>query len=156
MGSKSPEQELDEFLAQKPFWLRKVLQRDFALTPEEKADMASVDFPEVYGRANDEYLDLLGRCPERLRDYRNRAENDGARSALDGVPRIPVGAPRKDWLSNECWELQQDGMSQPEIARELNLRHPHLTDKKGNPRPITEEVVRKQLAARRKKAPEKT
>jgi hypothetical protein len=155
MESKSPEQELEQFLAQKPPWLRKAVQR-LSLTDDEQVEMAGVaSWPEEFGQAHDEYLQLLELCPDQLREYRIRAEKDGAASALFGVPRLPAGAPRKDWLAQECWEFQQAGMSQPEIARELNLRHPNLTDKKGNLRPITEEVVRKQLAARRKRAPEK-
>jgi hypothetical protein len=35
MGSKSHEQDLKEFLAAKPSWLRKILQLDFDLTSEE-------------------------------------------------------------------------------------------------------------------------
>jgi hypothetical protein len=111
----------------------------------------SVNWPELYGEADDEYLELLRQCPERLRDYRKSAEKRGAKSALFGVPSIAAGAPRKDWLAQECWKLLQAGLSQLEIARELNLRHPNLKDKKGNPRPVTKEVVRKQLASFRKK-----
>jgi hypothetical protein len=155
MDSGGPEQRLAEFLAVKPSWLRKVLQHDYALTTEEQAELASVNWPEVYGQALDEYFELLRECPARLREYRKGAEKHGAQNALFGVPRVPEGAPRKEWLAQECWDLQQAGMSQPEIARELNLRHPNLKDKKGNPRPINEEVVRKQLASLRKKSPGK-
>ena len=151
MDSDDSEQRLAEFLAGKPSWLRKVLQHDYALTTEERAVMDSVNWPELYGEAHDEYLELLRQYPERLRDYRKSAEKHGAKSALFGVPSIAAGAPRKDWLAQECWKLLQAGLSQLEIARELNLRHPNLKDKKGNPRPVTKEVVRKQLASLRKK-----
>jgi hypothetical protein len=156
MDSKDREQQLAEYLFAKPSWLRKVLQLDYALTTEELADMASVNWPVVYGEARDEYLGLLERCPDKLSDYRKRLKTQGSKSALVGVPGMPLGAPRKEWLAQLCRELQERGMSQPEIAREVNLRYPDLKDKKGNLRPITEEVVRKRLSSGRKRTPEKT
>ena len=156
MGSKSPEQDLAEFLAAQPLWLRKVLQLDYPISPQDLAEMNKVNWPEVHGEAQDAYLKLLARCPAKLRDYRKRKKKQGAESAVADVPDLPLGAPRKNWLADECRKLQEAGMSQPEIARELNLRYPDLKDRKGNPRPITEEVVRKRLASLRKKSPDKT
>jgi hypothetical protein len=157
MGGKSPEQACEEYLSAKPSWLRKVLQCDYALTPEENAGMATVNWPEVYGQARDEYLELLRQCPDRLQEYRKLLKKQGAESAVVGVPSVPAGARRKDWLALEARELEQAGMSQPEIAAELNRRHPDLTDRKGNPRPITAEVVRHQLKTlRHRTSPEET
>jgi len=43
MASKSPEQELEEFLCAKPSWLRKILQLNFDLTQEELLDWQQSD-----------------------------------------------------------------------------------------------------------------
>lgn len=157
MGTTSPEERaIEEFLVARPSWLRKCLLGDFALTLEEQSHLAESNWPEIYGQVRDEYLKLLGRCPEKLREYRRREAKRSMDSALRGVPSLPIGAGRKDWLALEARELQKAGMSQPEIAAELNKRHPNLTDRKGNPRPITADVVRHQLRSlRRRSAPEK-
>ena len=157
MGFNKPEQELEEYLARQSTWVRKFLQGDFALTRSERADMLQSNWPEVYGKAQDEYLELLKKFPEKLREYRKLQKRLGTESALWGVPSLPPGAPRKDLLAQEALELQQRGMSQTSIASILNERHPNLTDRKGNPRPITSEVVRKMLASRKHESPpEKT
>jgi hypothetical protein len=155
MDSKSPEQQLAEFLAAKPSWLRKIFQRHYDFTAEERKDMISANWILVYADAHDEFLELLAQCPDKLRDYRKLQRKIGAETALIGVPSLPSGAPPKDWLKDEAWELHQTGMSHPAVAVELNKRHPDLKDAKGNPRPITAEVVRKHLSAI-KKGPEKT
>lgn len=149
MGDKAF--ELGEFLARQPSWVRKTIQGD-DLTSSELSEMNGTNWPEVFGVAQDEYRELLKRHPRELREYRKRQKQLTAKTALLNVPSVPVGAPRKDWLANEAKELHEAGMSQPEIARELNKGHPNLTDRHGNPRPITPEVVRKQLGTTRSKS----
>jgi hypothetical protein len=156
VGRKSPEGELEEFLAAQPSWVRKLLQAD-PLTPDEQAHLTQSGWPETFGQARDKFLQLLQQCPAQLREYRKREARQGVMSALQDIPALPVGAPRKEWLTQEASELQRAGLSHREIADELNKKHPGLTDGNGNVRLITAEVVRKQLASLRKRtSPEKT
>jgi hypothetical protein len=147
MGSSSPEEkEIEEFLCRQTSWVRKFLQGEYALTPEEQADFLRSDWPEVFGTANDEFLRLVKQCPAKLREYRKRE----VKTFLSRLPSVAPGAPRKDALAREARDLQQTGLSQPEIARTLNRKYPDLKDRKGNIRPITAEGVRKLLSSRRK------
>jgi len=156
MGSAS-EDRLASFLARQPSWVRKSLQGDYALTPNERAEMLESDWPEVFGQAQDEYRELLRPCPAKLREYRKLQKRLASESALQSIPSVPLGAPRKDALAEEAMTLRLEGLSQNSIARKLNERHPNLADRAGNPRPITGEVVRKLLATRRQRIPpEKT
>ena len=124
MGSNSlPDIAIEEFLCRKPSWLRKFLKHDYALTRDEQAEMTRSNWPKIFGQARDEYLELLTRCPERLREYRKLEERLGAKSAIWGLPSVPQGAPRKDALAGEAIALKQAGWSYAKIARELNRRH---------------------------------
>jgi len=155
MGS-SAEVNLEEFLARQSSWVRKCLHGDYAFTPDERADFLQSNWPEVLGQARDEYLELLKKCPERLREYRKLQKRLGADSALLGVPSLPPGAPRQDSLAREAGELERTGLSLPEIARSLNLKYPGRKDRKGNMKPHTAESVRKLLERRREIRPDKT
>jgi len=146
--------ECEQFLARQKSWIRAVLKGDYG-SPDIPPAMAAVGGIEELNKARDQYEEVLNACPKHLKEYRKLAARLGARTALFGVPSLVVGAPRKDWLAQECWQLQQIGLSQPEIAREMNLRYPDLRDKNGNLRPISKEVVRKHLASLRKGAPRK-
>jgi len=115
--------------------------------------MLPSDWPEIFGKARDEYGQLLIRFPDRLREYRKRQQKDAANLAVLSLPSIPSGAPRKDSLAQEALVLKQAGLSHPAIARELNKRHPDLKDRKGNRRSISSEAVRKALATRRLRTP---
>jgi len=150
---RSAEIAIDEFLAQQCSWVRKFLQGNYALTPEERADYVQSNWPEIFGQAQDEYRELLKACPERLREYRALQKKLGAENGLCDVPAMPLGSPRKVSRAREIKELRQGGMSQSAIAREMNKRHPNLTDRMGNPRPITKEVVRKVLNPNRRREP---
>jgi hypothetical protein len=159
MGSNSPEEkQIEEFLASLPPCLRKAVQGDLALTREEEIEcLRTSNLAETYGQARDTYLKLLQGCPAKLREYREREAKNASKNALRDVPTLSEGAPRKTWLARAIRELHREGMSQREIAEELNKKYPNQADRKGNARPITAEVVRKQLAAhRRKTSPEIT
>jgi hypothetical protein len=155
LASQKPKEE-EEFLALKPSWVRKVLQGDFALTQDEQAEMAQANFPEVIGKAQDAYIELLEKYPKRFREYRKLQKKLGGESALYPLPKLRPGRPRQDSLAQEAAALEQTGLSQSEIARELNRRHPDRRDYKRNPYPVTAESVRKMLARRRGVAPDKT
>ena len=155
LACQKPKEE-EDFLARHPSWLRKVIQGDFDLTRDEQADMTQCNFPVVFGEANDAYIELLKRYPGRLREYRKLQKKLAIESVLAQLPSVTAGRPREDTLAQEANELKQAGMSQSEIARELNRRYPGRIDRKGNLRAITAESVRKMLARRRGSTPDKT
>lgn len=154
--TSSQERQIEEFLAAQPPWLRKILEGDYDLTREEQSDMVGVNWPELYGQARDKYLELLKRCPKRLRDYRKREKKRGAQSALQGIPSLKQGAPRlDDAVALEASELEQAGLTQADIALHLSRKYPQREDRKGNKKSFTEESVRKLLRRRRAHAPDK-
>jgi hypothetical protein len=155
VSRNASKEKIEEFFARQPNFVREIL-RDDCLSTESMSALTQPGAFEILGEARDEYLQLLRTCPAELREFRKREEKRGGKSALFGLPPVPAGARRKDWLAEECLELQQLGMSQPEIAAELNRRHPTLKDQKGNLRPITADVVRHHLRSlRRRGSPEK-
>lgn len=121
MGFKSPEEkDIEEFLTRQPAWVRKYLLADYALTPDEYSDFLQSDWPEIFGQAEDEYLQLLHRCPAKLREYRERQ----AEIALSRIPSVPVGAPRKDGLAREAIDMQhRENLSYARIAIRLNAKY---------------------------------
>lgn len=74
-------------------------------------------------QARDEYLELLKRCPAKLRAYREREGKRAAEVALFDVPSLSVGAPRKDSLAAEAIGLRKAGLSWAKIAIELNRKY---------------------------------
>jgi hypothetical protein len=157
MDSKGPaEKRTEDFLDRQLSWVRKSLHGQ-PLSWEEMSALQQPGAFEILGKARDEYLQLLRQCPARLREYRKLQRKLGAKSALSDVPSVRSGAPRQDSIAQEAAELQYAGMSQPKIARALNLSHPNRKDSKGNKRPFTAEAVRKILARlRRETTPDKT
>ena len=89
----SPDDE-QRFLAEKPSWLRKCLQGNNTLTPEEKSEMGRCNWLEVSLQAEDEYLEVLKRYPEKLKAYREREAKSAAKTRLLTIPSVPAGAPR--------------------------------------------------------------
>jgi hypothetical protein len=155
VGLKSPEDQLEEFLARQLPWVRGTLQGD----PPSSEAISALQLPggfEILGKAQDEYLELLKRCPQKLREYRKLQKKLAVESALRYVPSLQPGAPRLDALAQEARELEQAGLSQPDIARSLNRRFPERKDRKGNKKPLTAGAVRKLLERRRDETPDKT
>ena len=74
-------------------------------------------------QARDEYLELLKRCPAKLRAYREREGKRAAEVALFDVPSLSVGAPRKDSRAAEAIGLRKAGLSWAKIAIELNRKY---------------------------------
>ncbi len=148
--------DVEEFLARQPSWLRKFLQGDNVLTPAERGEMTKGNWPEIYGDARDQYLELLKRHPNKLREYRKLQKKVALESALWLMPSLKPGAPRLDALALEASELEQSGLTQGDIAVSLNRKYPERQDRKGNKKPFTEESVRKLLKRRRASMPDKT
>ena len=157
MDSEGPaEKRIADFLDRQLSWVRKALHGQ-PLSWEEMSALQQPGAFEILGNAQDEYLELLQHCPARLREYRKLQGKLAGKSALSKLPLVPPGAPRQDAVAQEAEELQRRGMSQPKIARALNLRYPNRKDGKGNKHPFSAEAVRKMLARRKREiAPDKT
>ena len=144
MAFKSPEEELEQFLAAQPSWLRKILLLDFALTRDEGTALSESDWFQNGAEVEEEYIRLLQRVPERWRDHCERKKVD----ALKGLPTVPVGRPRKDSVAHEAEQLRLSGKSYVQTAKALNLRHGEGT--------TTPERIRKLLKSRKDPTPDKT
>jgi hypothetical protein len=135
--SKSPEDELEEFLALLPSWHRRILQLDYSLTPDELSAFQKSDWWQNGGPVDDQYLELLKRCPEKWRDYRERKK----REVLTQVPPARRGRPKTP--PNELAKiraLEKRGLNNDQIAKLLGL---------------TKEAVRKRLETAKRRIPPK-
>lgn len=56
MGFKTPEDELDQFLATKPSWLRKILEFDLPLSDAEKLAWNKSDWWQEGSKDEKEYI----------------------------------------------------------------------------------------------------
>jgi hypothetical protein len=157
VDSKRPsEKRIEDFLDRQLSWVRKALHGQ-PLSWEETAALQQPGAFEILGKAQDEYVELLKLCPARLSKYRKLQGKLAVKSVLSKLPSVPPGAPRQDAVAQEAEDLQRAGMSQPKIARALNLRYPNRKDSKGNEHPFSAEAVRKMLARRKREiAPDKT
>jgi hypothetical protein len=140
----NPEEELEQFLAAQPSWLRKILQLDYSLTTDEHLAWSASDWWQEGGKVQEEYLRLLQRVPKRWRAYCKRKKADALRS----LPTVPAGRPRRDGLALEAEGLRQSGKSYAQTAKALNLKHGEGT--------TTAEAIRKLLGSRKGPTPDKT
>ena len=143
MAFNSPEEELEQFLAAQPSWLRKILLLDSSFTQDEGIALSESDWFQNGGKVEEEYIRLLQRVPEKWRDHCERKKLD----ALKGLPTVPTGRPRKDSIAHEAEQLRLSGKSYAQTARALNLKHGEGT--------TTAEAIRKLLGSR-KRTPDKT
>jgi hypothetical protein len=96
-------------------------------------------------KLQEQYLELLKRCPAKLREYRRRRMEN----ALLGVPSVPSGAPRKDALAREALDLQlREKLSYAQIAIRLNGKYGEGT--------TTPQAVRKLIKRQRPTPDDKT
>ncbi len=144
MAFKSPEEELEQFLAAQPSWLRKILLLDFPFTQDEGIAWSESDWIQNGGKVEEEYIRLLQRVPEKWRDHCERKKLD----ALKGLPTVPTGRPRKDSIAHEAEQLRLLGKSYAQTAKALNLKHGAGT--------TTAEAIRKLLGSRKRPTPDKT
>jgi hypothetical protein len=138
MGSKSPEQDLEEFLAAKPSWLRKVLQLNFALTQQELLAWHQSDWwwQDTRGTVEEEYLRLLKQCPSQWNEYCKRRKENALRDLPSGVP----GRPPKDALAWEATELKRR-LSYAKVSKQLNEKY--------GPGTTTEGAIRQLIKSRK-------
>ncbi|MGA8152746.1 MAG: hypothetical protein WB952_17480 [Terriglobales bacterium] len=151
MGFKTPEEELEQFLAAQPSWLRKLLQFDFSLTFDEHLAWTQSDWWQEGGKVEKEYLRLLQRIPNKWREHRGKV----ARNALSTLPSARSGRPRRDLLAEEAKHLHEAGKSYAEVADILRDKYTTMTAK-GKRHP-TREGIRKLLDSRKpRRTPDKT
>jgi hypothetical protein len=154
LSSKSPEQELDEFLRTAPSCLRDMFRFE-SMSPKEQAEWRSAFYWwRLVSSWQDrrEFEELLKSLRPRWREYCKRVRE----LARLGLPSARPGRQREDALAEEAEQLERAGLSQSKIARELNRRHPNRKDSKGNPKPLTPDAVRKKLTSRRGTTPDKS
>jgi hypothetical protein len=147
--------EDEEFLAQQPSWVSKILQGDYDLNAVEREEMIRADWPNIVGDAKDQYLEILRRNPKKLREYRELQKKLAAESALRNLPSLRPGPHRLDAIASEAKQLEQAGFTQAEIALSLSRKYPDRKDRKGNTKLFTAEGVRKLLKRRGFKTPDK-
>jgi hypothetical protein len=144
LAFNGPEEELEQFLAAQPSWLRKILLLDFSLTTDEHLAWTESDWWQRGGKVAEEYERLLRRVPDQWRDYCKRKKLE----ALKGLPTVPTGRPRRDGLAHEAEQLRRSGKSYVQTAKALNLKHGEGT--------TTPERIRKLLKSRKHPTPDKT
>lgn len=163
------EQELADFMAPLPLWLRKILWHDHSsmtelqwvecvdsITPFTADQLQELKvtagwqpdrYPETAEELRPRFEQILQRCDRaEWRRYRDNAEairNSDANRYVR-LPRDKQGRPRKDALADEAGRLKKDGLSHQQIANKLRLAHVRED--------ATRESVRKLLSRARKSA----
>jgi hypothetical protein len=153
--AKSPEEEHEEFLAKHPSWVQKMLQLDYALSPEEHAAQVATDpqFREFH-RIEDDYREIIRRVPEWRKAYNHKLLQNPVVQWILPSP-APPGRPRRDDLAREARALRQKGKSWDEIAFLLRDKHTVVT-RKGIHQP-TPKGIRKLVGPRKHStSPDKT
>jgi DNA-binding NarL/FixJ family response regulator len=134
VGFKTPEDELEEFLAAQPSWRQKILLDDDSLSKEEASAATRSSWIEL-AQVQEQYLKLLQRCPEKWREYRERRK----RIAQMYVPPARPGRPRTPPMEEaEILAMEEQGLNPEQIAKRLGL---------------TKETVRKRLKTAKKRMP---
>jgi hypothetical protein len=116
---KSPEQEVEEFLASKPTWMEKALQGDFSLMPLGLEWTSNLD--RVF-ELTPKYERILRQIPAKWKEYRKERKRNYGSLAQPMVPKGKPGRPSKSALAEEAANLRRSGMNNLQIAAELNKR----------------------------------
>jgi hypothetical protein len=144
MGFKDPEKELEQFLAEQPSWVRKVLRRELPLEGQDAKNCSEAlegDGIFELSALEKKYRAILIRIPTRWRDYREKLK----RIALANLPTRQVGRPRKDAFAEEASQLKAAGKSYANVAKELNRKY--------GPSTTTSDAIRKLLGSRKRERP---
>jgi hypothetical protein len=155
MGRKSPDEEHAEFLAKHPSWVQKMLQLNYALSPEEHAAWVATD-PQLkkFHKIEEDYQRIIRRVPSWWKAYNRRLLQNPVIQWLLPLP-APPGRPRRDDLAREAKALRRKGKSWDEIA--LLLRDKYTISTKKGIRQPTPEGIRKLVGPRKHStSPDKT
>lgn len=131
-----PENELEEFLASKPAWVRTVLQQgESHLAPENFLEW--LDF--VDAGLIEQYEQILRHIANEWKKYRDRTKREyGTIFGSLMVPKGSPGRPKSEAIRIEAQQLKNEGLSYAQIALRLNQKHGRAD--------ITRESVRKLLS----------
>jgi len=151
VGFETPEEKLQQFLDAQPSWLRKILQLDLSLSPDEQSAWVQSNWWQEGGKVEEEYIRLLRRVPNKWREHRGKV----ALNALSTLPSARAGRPRRDSLAEEAKHLHEAGKSYAEIADMLRDKYATMTAKgEGSP---TKESIRNLIRSREPRStPDKT
>jgi hypothetical protein len=117
---RTPEEELESFLAGLPVWQRKALECDFtSMTEEEQRESlrpaaTEGEYLEIL-KAQHRYVELVHRVPSKLRTLKGRIKRNIGAVVAPGRP----GRPRKDALAAEALSLKAKGKSWAAVALSL-------------------------------------
>lgn len=139
--SKSPEKQLEEFLAPLPAWLKAQLeQREYSFS-SVREQLESINNSGRVLELRPEFERLLRQIPAQWNEYCKRF-NDQQRKihkievGFLKVPKGKAGAPRKDERARFAVALHEAGKNYPQIATELSNKYEEQ---------ISPEAVRKMI-----------
>ena len=118
--SKSPEAQLEEFLASKPAWMQKYLQTGFASLNQDDIQEWCNNLDDVC-RLKDEYERTLQLIPAKWREYRKRLKRDHVRvSNYESQLLVPKGTAGRpiDSKAKEYFEQHSGDSSYADIAKQ--------------------------------------
>ena len=126
--SKSPEKQLEEFLAPLPAWLKAELEQREYLFSSYQENLESINNHSRVLELRPEFERILSQIPARWNAYCKRFQDNLRRvreteAQLLNVPKGKPGAPRKDELAQEAVALHQAGKNYPQIATELSNKY---------------------------------
>ena len=126
MGVKSPEEEeLQQFLAKLPNWMRKAVRDDINSMSREEFEALGKYLAEDRSGSlldlNREYQRLARRIPAEWGKYCEIERQHVLEAA--NLPRPAMGRPRKDALAVEARMLKAKGKSYEQVAISLNDKY---------------------------------
>jgi len=117
---KSPKDELEEFLASVPSWMRRTFETGFPSLTQDEINEWFKNVNELH-RLKPEYERILQRLPDKWRDYCKRLKQEHEQStrfeAQFLVPRGKSGRPL-DSKAQEYFEQHSGDLSYADIAKQ--------------------------------------
>lgn len=132
-------EEETRFLAPLPRLVQRLLQMNGNddLSPEEREECQNFDWSRI-PKLQLEYEQIIQHIPKKWAVYRKHY----ADTILSVLPPNPPGRPRADALAEEALELQRQGKTYADIAKELNKLH--------GPGTTNRQAIRQLIISRRK------
>jgi hypothetical protein len=114
--SKTPEKQLEKFLASKPAWMQRFLQTSFGLLSPDDTQEWGNNLDEAM-RAKDEYERILQLMPATWKEYRKRQKAEAQQLIQMLVPKGQAGRPL-DSKAQEYFEQHSGDSSYADIAKQ--------------------------------------